>query len=73
LRRYDTFPADSKDDYLESYECNQERKIAIMALLGMIEQRRHSKDIVAKRRRNSGNRLCDKRDFCRRESTLQNN
>jgi len=44
-----------------------------MALLGMIEYRKHSKDIVVKKRRKSGNRLCDKNDFCRRESTLQNN
>ncbi|KAG4094851.1 hypothetical protein H8356DRAFT_997862, partial [Neocallimastix lanati (nom. inval.)] len=73
LRRCDTFPADYKDDYLERYEYNRERKIAIMALLGMMDPRRPSKDIEAKRRRNSDNRRGDKRDFSRKEPTKQNN
>ncbi|KAG4107442.1 hypothetical protein H8356DRAFT_886662, partial [Neocallimastix lanati (nom. inval.)] len=73
LRRCDTFPADYKDDYLERYEYNRERKIAIMALLGMMDPRRPSKDIEAKRRRNSENRRGDKRDFSRKEPTKQNN
>ncbi|ORY21669.1 hypothetical protein LY90DRAFT_515973 [Neocallimastix californiae] len=73
LRRCDTFPADYKDDYLERYEYNRERKIAIMALLGMMDPRRPSKDIEAKRRRNSDNRRGDKRDFSRKEHTKQNN
>jgi len=72
LRRCDTFPADYKDDYLERYEYNRERKIAIMALLGMMDPRRPSKDIEAKRRRNSDNCLGDKRDFSRKEPTKQN-
>ncbi|ORY12056.1 hypothetical protein LY90DRAFT_637107 [Neocallimastix californiae] len=63
LRRCDTFPADYKDDYLEKYEYNRERKIAIMALLGMMDPRRPSKDIEAKRRRNSDNRRGDKRAY----------
>ena len=73
LRRCDTFPADYKDDYLERYEYNRERKIAIMALLGMMDPRRPSKDIEAKRRRNGDNRRGDKRDFSRKEPTKQNN
>ena len=43
-----------------------------MALLGMMDPRRPSKDIEAKRRRNSYNSLGDKRDFSRRETTKQN-
>ncbi|ORY20200.1 hypothetical protein LY90DRAFT_634010 [Neocallimastix californiae] len=73
LRRCDTFPAEYKDDYLERYEYNRERKIAIIALLGMMDPRRPSKDIEAKRRRNSDNRRGDKRDFSRKEPTKQNN
>jgi len=72
VRRCDTFPADYKDDYLERYENNRERKIAIMALLGMMDPRRPSKDIEAKRRSNSSNRRGDKRDFSRKEPTKQN-
>ena len=72
LRRCDTFSADYKDDYLERYEYNRERKIAIMALLGMMDSRRPSKDIEAKKRRNSDNHQGDKRDFSRREFTKQN-
>jgi len=44
-----------------------------MNLLGMMDPRRTSKDIEAKRRRNSGNRRGDKKDFGRRESTKQSN
>jgi len=43
-----------------------------MALLGMMDSRRPSKDIEAKRRRNSDNHQGDKRDFSRREFTKQN-
>ncbi|KAG4082713.1 hypothetical protein H8356DRAFT_1325387 [Neocallimastix lanati (nom. inval.)] len=39
----------------------------------MIEYRKHSKDIVAKKRRKSGNRVCDKNDFCRRDRKDKNN
>jgi len=73
LRRCDTFPSDYKDDHLERYEYNREKKIAIMALLGMIDPRRPSKDIEAKRRRNSDNHRGDKRDYSRKEPTKQNN
>jgi len=44
-----------------------------MALLGMMDPRRPSKDIVAKIRRNSDNRQGDKRDFSKRGPTKQNN
>ncbi|ORY35290.1 hypothetical protein LY90DRAFT_511715 [Neocallimastix californiae] len=44
-----------------------------MALLGMMDPRRPSKDIEAKRRRNRDNRRGNIRDFIRRESTKQNN
>ena len=57
LRRCNTFPADYKYKYLERYEYNRERKIAIMALLGMMDPRRPSKDIETKRRRNRNNNL----------------
>ncbi|KAG4097740.1 hypothetical protein H8356DRAFT_940515 [Neocallimastix lanati (nom. inval.)] len=57
----------------ERYEYDRERKIAIMALLGMMDPRRPSKDIETKRRRNSDNRLGDKRDYSRKEPTKQNN
>ncbi|KAG4081563.1 hypothetical protein H8356DRAFT_1320092 [Neocallimastix lanati (nom. inval.)] len=48
LRRCDTFPADYKDDYLERYEYNRERKIAIMALLGMMDPRREDPPRILK-------------------------
>ncbi|KAG4102924.1 hypothetical protein H8356DRAFT_1377622 [Neocallimastix lanati (nom. inval.)] len=73
LKRCDTFSEDYKDEYLERYEYNRERKIAIMALLGMMDPRRPSKDIEAKRRRNRDNCRGNIRDFIRRESTKQNN
>ena len=73
LRRCDTFPSDYKDDYLERYEYNRERKIAIMALLGMMDPQRPSKYIEAKRMRNSDNRRGDKRDYSRKEPIKQNN
>ena len=44
-----------------------------MALLGMMDPRRPSKDIEAKRRRNSDNRPGDKGDFSRREPIKQTN
>jgi len=44
-----------------------------MALLGMMDPRRPSKDIEAKRRRNNNNRQGDKRNFRRRESTKPSN
>ena len=64
---------DYKDDYLEKYEYNRERKIAIIDVLGMINSRRPSKDIEDKRKRNSDNPWGDKGDFNRRDSTKQNN
>jgi len=72
VRRCDTFPTNYKDDYLERYEYDHERKIAIMALLGMMDSRRPSKDIEAKRRSNSDNSRGDKRDFSRKGSNIQN-
>jgi len=42
-----------------------------MALLGMTDPRRPSKDIEAKKRRNSNDRRGDKRDFSRREPNKQ--
>jgi len=44
-----------------------------MVLLGIMDPRRPSKDIEAKRRRNSDNRRGDKRDYSRKEPTKQNN
>ena len=73
LRRCDIFPADYKDEYLERYEYNRKRKIAIMALLREMDPRRPTKDIEAKRRKNSDYRRGDKRDFSRREPTKQTN
>jgi len=43
-----------------------------MALLGMMDPRRPSKDIEAKRRRNNDNRRGDKSDFSMKELTKQN-
>jgi len=37
LRSCDTFPTDYKDEYLERYEYNCERKKVIVALLGMMD------------------------------------
>jgi len=72
FRRCDTFPEDYKDDYLERYKYNRERKTAIMALLGMMDPRRPSKDIEAKRRRNREYRRGDKRDFLIEENYDKN-
>jgi len=44
-----------------------------MALLGIMDPRRPSMNIEAKRRRNSDNRRDDKRDFSRREPTKKYN
>lgn len=62
LRRYDAFPADYKDEYLERYEYHRERKIAIMALLGIMDPRRPSKDIESKRRRQGDGQKSGKKD-----------
>jgi len=66
LKRCDTFLTDFKDEYIERYEYNLERKITIMSRLEMMDPPRPSKDIEAKRRRNSDNQQGDKRDFNRK-------
>ena len=67
LRRCDTFPADYKNENLEKFESHRERKIAIMALLGMVDPRRPSKDLEARRRRSGDSRRGDRNNLGRRD------
>jgi len=76
LKRCDAFPADYKDDYLRKIrKYNRKRKIAIMALIGMMKTCEYPpKDINAKGRKNSDNCRGDKKRFFVEESlTRQNN
>ena len=67
LRECDAFPSTYREENLERSDSPRERKIACMALLGIMNPRRPSVEVEARKKKQTESHRNDKKEFKKRE------